>query len=151
MDGLFKKENMGQNVLAVLFVIYLIMGYKTPAPVANMIDTMWGKIIVITIALLLFAYANPVLGVLGIFVAFDLIKRSTISTGNYALSKYLPTEKKKMTELTAYNQFPYTLEKEVVKKMAPIAHTTSNSTQVKFSPILDDTHDAAPINYTGVI
>ena len=145
MDGLFKKENMGQNVLAVLFVIYLIMGYKTPAPVANMIDTMWGKIIVITIALLLFAYANPVLGVLGIFVAFDLIKRSTISTGNYALSKYLPTEKKKMTELTAYNQFPYTLEQEVVKNMTTQKFNTEY-VKASFAPTLDDTHEASSLS-----
>ena len=150
-NKLFKKEHMGQNMLTILFIIYLIMGYKVPEPIANVVDTTYGKIIVITIAILLFAYANPILGVIGFLVAYDLIKRSSVATGNYALAKYLPTEAKKYTELTDYNQFPYTLEQEVVKKMAPIAHTTSNSTQVHFSPILDDTHDAAPINYTGVI
>ena len=150
-DKMFKKEHVGQNVLAVLFIVYLIMGYKTPEPVAGMIDTTIGKIVVVLVAVLLFAYANPILGVLGLFVAFDLIRRSSLSTGTYALEKYMPTEAKKYTELTQYNQFPYTLEEEMVKKMAPTKYVASDSTQVHFSPILDDTHDAAPINYTGVI
>ena len=49
------------------------------------------------------------------------------------------------------NQFPYTLEQEVVKKMAPIRDTGYTNSESTFSPILDDTYDAAPINYTGVI
>ena len=40
----FKKENTGQVLLAVLFVIYLIMGYQTPQPVADIINTVPGKL-----------------------------------------------------------------------------------------------------------
>jgi hypothetical protein len=47
------------------------------------------------------------------------------------------------------NQFPYTLEQEVVKKMAP-AKESYDYTPSSFSPVLDDTYDAAPIDYTGV-
>jgi hypothetical protein len=51
-----------------------------------------------------------------------------------------------------YNQFPYTLEQEVVKKMAPLNKAdTSGSNTYSFNPVLDDLHDAAPVNYTGVI
>ena len=57
-DKMFKKEHVGQNVLAVLFIVYLIMGYKTPEPVAGMIDTTLGKIVVVLVAVLLFAYAD---------------------------------------------------------------------------------------------
>ena len=99
----------------------------------------------------LFSYTNPVLGVLGFYVAFDLIKRSSESTGTYALQKYVPTEEKKSCNLTLYNQFPYTLEQEVVSKMAPINDYDENATVPPFSPILDDLHEAAPIGYTGVI
>jgi hypothetical protein len=48
------------------------------------------------------------------------------------------------------NQFPYTLEQEVVKKMAPMKFSDSTTTS-SFSPVLDDTYDAAPIDYTGVV
>ena len=49
------------------------------------------------------------------------------------------------------NQFPYTLEQEVVKKMAPIKQTEDTQTPSTFSPILDNLYDAAPIGYTGVV
>ena len=35
---LFDKKNMPQLVLSVLFVIYLVMGYKMPDGVAGLID-----------------------------------------------------------------------------------------------------------------
>ena len=145
-DKLFKKEHVGQNVLAILFIVYLIMGYKTPEPVAGMIDTTIGKIVVVLVAMLLFAYANPILGVLGLFVAFDLIRRSSLSTGTYALAKYMPTEAKKYTELTQYKQFPYTLEEEMVKKMAPIVRSGSTLSKPSYKPLLDNLYDASPIN-----
>jgi hypothetical protein len=147
---LFKKENLGQVMLCILFIIYLIMGYKMPDSVAGVIDTIYGKIGVAVIALVLFSYANPILGVLGFVVAFDIIRRSSMATGTFALDNYVPTEEKKETELNAMNQFPYTLEQEVVKKMAPMKYVPEAS-NVSFSPVLDDTYDAAPIDYTGVV
>jgi len=150
-SDLFKKENMGQVILCILFIIYLIMGYKVPDSVAGVFDTVFGKIVIVVIALVLFSFANPILGVLGFLVAFELIRRSSMTTGTYALDHYVPTEVKKETELNAMNQFPYTLEQEVVKKMAPIREYSESDSQANFSPVLDDTYDAAPINYTGVI
>ena len=96
-SDLFKKENMGQVTLCILFIIYLIMGYRMPDSIAGAIDTSFGKIAVVVMALLLFAYANPVLGVLGFFVAFDLISKSSVTTGTYALERYVPTEAKKQS------------------------------------------------------
>ena len=146
---LFKKQHMGQVILLILFIIYLIMGYKTPDSLANLIDNVYGKVFVIVIALLLFSTSNPILGIVGFIVAYELIRRSVVKTGTYALNNYMPTEKKKASNLTAFNQFPYTLEQEIVKKMAPIEKTvSSNST---YAPILDDLHDAAPIDYNGVV
>ena len=150
MEDLFQKENMGQIILIILFIIYLIMGYNTPEPIASIIDTTYGKIFVILIALVLFAFTNPVLGIIGFLVAYELIRKSSISTGSYGLDKYLPTETKKFTELTALNQFPYTLEQEVVKKMAPIRQQ-NDTIQTTFVPVLDNLYDAAPIDYMGVV
>lgn len=152
MDDLFKKKNMGQVVLAILFILYLIMGYKTPELVANMVDTHIGKVVVFVVVLLLFIGCHPVLGVLGIFVAYHLITQSSVVTGSHGLSNYVPTEKKKFTAMTQYNQFPYTLEQEMVKKMAPIKKTADGAdNSFAFNPVLDDLHDAAPIGYKGVV
>ena len=53
--------------------------------------------------------------------------------------------------MTKNNQFPYTLEQEIVKKMAPVNKNNSTSSSYSFKPILDDLHDAAPLDYKGVI
>jgi hypothetical protein len=145
-SSLFKKQHMGELLLSILFIIYLIMGYKTPEPVANAVDTMVGKIVILMIVVYLFMHSNTILAVLSLFVAFDLIRRASAVTGIDALKQYEPTEVKKSSQFTALNQFPYTLEQEVVKKMAPIVQGGSSMTKASYSPILEDLHDASPIN-----
>ena len=144
IDKLLEKRNMSQLLLVILFIIYLIMGFKMPDPVANMIDSSAGKVVVALVALLLFGYSNPILGVLGIMVAYQLIKSSSEKTGMAALEKYYPTEEKKWSPFTPTHQFPYTLEQEVVKQMAP-QKFNSNYVKAPYRPMLDDTHDAAKI------
>ena len=122
------------------------MGYKTPQPVAGLVDTLGGKIVIFIIVVYLFMYSNPILAVLALFVAFDLIRRSSAATGIDALQKYAPSEEKKSSQFTAFNQFPYTLEQEVVKKMAPIVQSGSSLSPASYKPLLDNTHDATPLN-----
>jgi hypothetical protein len=145
-SSLFKKDHKGQLLLAILFIIYLIMGYKTPEPIANVVDTLVGKIVIFVIVIFMFMHTHPILAVLGLFVAFDLLRRASSATGIDALQKYLPTEEKKTSQFTAFNQFPYTLEQEVVKKMAPIVQSGSSLTKASYMPILDNLHDASQIN-----
>jgi len=144
-SSLFKKEHMGELVLVILFIIYLILGLKTPEPIANLVDTLVGKIVLFIIVVYLFMHANPILAVLALFVAFDLVRRSSLATGLDALQKYAPSEEKKMSQFTAFNQFPYTLEQEVVKKMAPIIRSGSTLTPSSYHPMIDNIHDASKI------
>ena len=129
----------------MLLIIYLLLGFKIPEFFANIIDTLIGKIVVLLIVLYLFLYSNPILAVLALFVAFILIKQSSEVTGIDSLKKYLPTEEKKSSQFTALNQFPYTLEQEVVAKMAPILTTGNSISQPTYKPILEDTYDASTI------
>jgi hypothetical protein len=144
-SSLFDKKNMPQLVLSVLFIIYLVMGLQLPQNVASVVDTTGGKIVIVLAALGLFAYSNPILGVLALLVAYQLIKGASIKTGMAGLEQYYPTEQRKWTPFTPTHQFPYTLEQEVVKNM-----TTQkfNTTYVKapFRPVLEDTYDAAPLH-----
>ena len=147
-SSLFKKQHMGELVLVILFIIYLIMGYKTPEPIASMIDSIVGKIVIFVIVIYMFMHTHPVLAVLALFVAFDLIRRSSVTTGIDALQRYAPSEEKKMSQFSAFNQFPYTLEQEIVKKMAPIHRmggTTLFESKPSYKPLLEDLHDASPI------
>jgi len=145
LKDLLTKKNMPELVLASLFVLYLVMGYKMPEQAATIVDSTIGKIVVVLVALMLFAYSKPILGILALLVAYQLIKSSSVQTGMAGLEEYYPTESKKWTPFTPTNQFAYTLEQEVVKKMA---NQKFNTEYVKapFRPILDDTHDAAPLS-----
>ena len=137
----FKKE----NILSLFFILFLIMKFHIPEPLADMVDTIPGKFAVVAIATVLFGYTNPVLGVLGLFVAFDLIMRSKATTGIDALKHYGPSQQKMDSQFNAMNQFPYTLEQEVVKKMAPIPYNNSLMHQVSFTPLLNNLHNASSI------
>ena len=143
-------NNKGQLILSILFVIYLVIGLKMPPEIATVFDTMGGKIIIALVALSLFVNANPIVGILGIFVAYQLIKTSADTTGRSSMEQFYPVDRKKWGSFTPTNQFPYTLEQEMVKKMAP---TKFNTEYVKapYKPVLEYNGDAAPINYKGVI
>lgn len=142
---LFTKKHMPELVLAALLALYLVMGYQVPEGVATMIDTTFGKIVVVVIALMLFAYSNPVLGILALLVAYQLIKGASVKTGMAGLEEYYPTEAKKWTPFTPTNQFPYTLEQEVVKNMTTQKFNTEY-VKAPYRPVLDDTHDASPLS-----
>jgi hypothetical protein len=142
---LFTKKHMPELVLSALLALYLVMGYQVPEGVATMIDSTIGKIVVVVIALMLFAYSNPVLGILALLVAYQLIKGASVKTGMAGLEEYYPTEAKKWSPFTPTHQFPYTLEQEVVKKMTSQKFNTEY-VKAPFRPTLDDTHDASPLN-----
>jgi hypothetical protein len=142
---LFKKDHMGEFILVVLMIIYLIMGFKTPDLIANMVDNIIGQVVIVLIVIYLFMNANPILAVIAALVAFDLMRRSSNATGLGALAAYAPTEKKKMSQFTAFNQFPYTLEQEVVAKMAPIVRSGTSISPASYKPLLDNLHDASPL------
>lgn len=148
-SSLLKKEHMGELILVILLIIYLILGFKTPEPVASLVDSLVGKIVIFLVVIYLFMNCNSILAVLSLFVAFDLIRRSSLTTGIDALQKYAPTEEKKMSQFTAFNQFPYTLEQEVVKQMAPIVRSGTSLSEPSYKPLLENLYDASSLNGTN--
>jgi hypothetical protein len=148
-DSVNKLMN-GQFLLLILFVIYIIFNIQTPEPLANIIDSTLGYVIVIGLFAFMAVNLHPLVTLVGIFAIYLLFKRSSIATGSLAMIKFLPTENVKSQHLSAFNQFPVTLEEEVVQKMAPLQAGPSMGPKT-FTPVLDDLHDAANVNYTGVV
>jgi hypothetical protein len=142
---LLNKEHMGEFILVILMIVYLVLGFRTPELIATMIDNLIGKVVIILIVIYLFMYSNPILAVLAALVAFDLMRRSNDATGLGALQAYAPSEEKKTSQFTAFNQFPYTLEQEVVAKMAPIVRSGMSLSSASYKPVLEDLHDATAI------
>ena len=105
-----------------------------------MIDNPIGKIAVAALALCLLSM-NTLLGVIGLVAAYVLIQRSANTTGTQAEKDYLPSEAKKNTVMSSMNQFPMTVEEEVIAKMLPMNNQVDLS-QPEFKPVLGDTHNA---------
>ena len=144
-DELFKKRHMGEFILIILMIIYLTLGFRTPEIVANLVDNVMGRVVIILVVIYLFIYSHPMLAVLAALVAFDLMRRSNDTTGLGALKDYAPSEEKKSSHFSAFNQFPYTLEQEVVAKMAPVVRSGNSLTPPSYKPILEDLHDASKV------
>jgi hypothetical protein len=148
-DSVNKLVN-GQSLLLLLFVIYIIFNIQTPEPLANIIDSTLGYVIVIGLFAFMAVNLHPLVTLVGIFAIYLLFKRSSMVSGSLAMTKFLPTEEVKSQHLSAFNQFPVTLEEEVVQKMAPLQSGPAMGPK-SFTPVLNELHDAANINYTGVV
>lgn len=162
-DFSLKHMNMSQWILFVLLIVFYILGEPVPQSMGPMLSTKAAKIIIVVAALSLFAYTNVYLAILGLFVAYSLITHPTSNMTNMSnipnsngsiipqWSNAYPTEKKYPSPFSPHHQFPYTLEQEMVKKMAPMQKVNQDNTQNKFKPLIDNLYNAAPVNYQGVI
>jgi hypothetical protein len=139
---LFKKENISQLLLVILFSIYLIAGYNTPEPISTFLQKPHGKIAILLLAISLFM-ANPVLGIVGVIVALTMIQNSNIEQDH--IRYYNPSEPKKNAHYASFNHFPYTLEQEVIKKMAPLSQPGLMLDRASYKPKLDHLHNATSI------
>ena len=138
----FLKQNLSETVLSLLILLYLLVGHTMPGWLAEWLSSTMGHLVVIVIALVMFAKSKPMLGGLILLAAYVLIRNASVKSGIAALQDYYPTEAKKWTPFSPMHQFPYTLEEEIVKVMT---NEKFNTEYVKtpFKPVLDDTHDAA--------
>ena len=139
------KFNMQSQeiLLGTLFVIYFILGYPVPEPLAELISSMGGNIVVGLIALSLFFLVNPVIAIIGLLVAVDLIMKSNVVMGKPAMQQYMPSEKQKESDLNKFNQFPYTLEQEIVALRT--VKQPAITTQPSFKPMLESDGNAASV------
>ena len=144
---LMKKNNSHQLLISIILVCYIMFNIQTPHFLAKIIDNIYGNIVVIMLALFILTKYNPILGVITLFVAYELIRRSSDATGTSAIKRYLPTQMKKDKHFSAFNQFPITLEEEVVKKMVPLVESSGPS-HLDYNPVFDDSHDAMKVSDT---
>ena len=128
-------------VLTLLLSVFILFDIKVPLVLAELVDNPIGKIVVAVLSLCLLSL-NALAGVVGLIAAYVL---SGDTTGTIATQNYLPTEEQKSSHLSAMNQFPVTVEEEVISKMLPSTNQR-DMTQPEFKPVLDDNHDAAASN-----
>jgi ABC-type multidrug transport system fused ATPase/permease subunit len=108
-------------ILSVLMLYFIVMGVNLPRYVAHIIDSPFGKLFLVIMVLMLFM-RSVFLGILGMILAFDLIRQAEQQTGTAQERLFLPNDDDKGRVFTALNQFPDTIEEEIVRKMVPRVH-----------------------------
>ena len=153
LKQLMSKSKREQLVLFVLFVLYIVIHVPTPMVLAKLIDTTLGNLVVIILAITLFMSTHPIVGITGLIVSYELIRRSSMATGTYDQRRYLMTETKKTMKMEEMNNDPNntmlypTLEEEVVASMVPMVDGPSQPTNVR--PVLEKQNNATSLKDSG--
>tara|TARA_B100000902_G_scaffold281107_1_gene266992 strand:+ start:914 stop:1360 length:447 start_codon:yes stop_codon:yes gene_type:complete len=136
LKELNKVSKQKENVLALVFILYILMDVPTPTLMADFIKETYGNLVVILLVVVMFLFLNPIVAILGLVAGYELIKRSQIQTGTFKKNLLPSTEEKKFKQFERFNHIPKTLEEEVVKKMAPMTSSSGSSNQ-NYKPVLD--------------
>ena len=122
----FKSFSMIELTLLIIFVIYLVLPIETPSFLVSSVNSPITMVVIFAVTVYLFLYANPILAILYIFVAYELLRRSS-AYQPIKMMQYTPTQEKKNKDLRAMNPAQEkTLEEEVVDKMAPVGKSDAS-------------------------
>jgi len=96
-------------------------------------------------------YTTPILGVLTIFVAYELLRRSSngLSRAKVPIVRHTPSQPKKDMEMKKMNPtVEVTLEEEVINKMAPVGKSTVSEKVVgsSYKPVNNKLEGASMFN-----
>lgn len=133
-----------EYLLLFLFVLFLVFPFPIPPLIGNLVNSPLGMIALFLFIIALFIYLHPVIGVLSIFVAYELIRRSTPSvTGKTEYVQYTPENRdEEIKKLNPPEE--KTLEESIVSKMSPIGQSNvSDYVNTSFKPIADNNHNAS--------
>lgn len=131
--------------LLVLFVIYLVLPIQTPNFLHGVFDSSLGMLSLFVVAIYLFFNVNPIIAVVFVLVAYELLRRSSQFVSSQTVIQYTPTQIKKDADMVAMNPpKKETLEEEIVDKMAPIGHSDpSVYISSSYKPVADKVDGAS--------
>jgi hypothetical protein len=157
-----KKFSPLEIGLLLVFIIYIIFPIQTPAAIRPLIDSPMGIVAVFLITVSLFVYTSPILGIVYIFVAYELLRRSSVPkqvaksrVEDTRMTNYMPNHTPKSIPV---NQFEkdmelrdlnppkaLTLEEEVIQQRAPIGKSepVAPYSESSFKPVADNVAGAS--------
>lgn len=141
MNKLLKSLPKDKNnlVLVVLLSLFIVIDVQIPKAISKVVDSVVGKSIVILASLSLFAI-NSLVGVLGLVAGYLLIQRSALGEDK---RMYDSGEENKIKYLHTVNQFPVTVEEEIIGQMLPRA--SPDIIPPEYKPTLEKLHNASKL------
>lgn len=145
LQKMFSTLSQVEIIALAVFVLYIVLPIENPSFISNMVDTPLGMVGVLAVTLYLFFNANPLVAILYVFVAYELLRRSAKQTGKAAIQEHTPSQMKKDVKMQKMNPVKKeTLEEEMVEKMAPIGHSDPVVfSESAFKPVAEDVGTAS--------
>jgi len=144
MNKILKKlqKEKHHTFLGLLLILFIVIDISIPLDLANLIDTIVGKTVVVLVIFSLLTY-NKLVGVLAIVAGYLLIMRSMNISGKTNM-KYLETEKKKFSKMKKFNvKHKTTVEEDVINNMLPMIN--ERNIESVFKPIQGNVYSAKKI------
>lgn len=69
-------------LVGIVFIFFIILPIHPLKPVAAFFDSSLGMVVLFGLTIFFFLFTNPVLGILFVFVAYELLRRSSLMTKN---------------------------------------------------------------------
>lgn len=141
------KMSIFEMVLFILFLLYVVLPIGTPSLLAPYIDSPVGMVVLFCITVSLFVYTNPLLGVLYILVAYEVLRRSSSTSGNTKaiIMEYTPSQSTKDSDMKTMNPVvEKTVEEEVIEVRAPIGKSQPTEyITTSFKPVAEKLEGAS--------
>ena len=136
---LLKKQNQNQLLLTVVLVIYILFDVPTPDFMAPFINHLIGQVVIVLISVVLLVYFNPILGVVGLLAAFQIIRKNRSVLSHVSVSPSVSSEHEKQKEMKKMNveKPESSLELDTVAKMTPLV-SNMNFSNASYKPVLED-------------
>jgi hypothetical protein len=159
---LVKSIKPAEILVLVTFVLYLIFPVTTPSALSPYVESPLGLLIIFCITVALFLYSHPVLGILYIFVAYTLLRRSAVVHNKTHYVQHTKSDsekrdqvKKQLEEATPVEEArnadvgadqPVTLEEEIVMERAPIGRSDPiQYLQSSYKPVSTNVNGTASV------
>ena len=118
-----KKISPIQVIVLILVLVFILYDTSIPTDVEDFIREPFGKFVLLVIVLGSFAGFGVLVGILVMIAAYELLRRAGETHQSKIQSKLMKAPSKVYEDnqsLSAMNQFPVTLEEEVVYNMVPL-------------------------------
>lgn len=111
-----------------------------PSDISMVLDNVFAQLLIFIIVMYLLLNASVLVSIFLIVVLVDMISRSNNNNNSSIIEK--SHESKKSNEFSNMNHQSYTLEQQMVAKMAPLVNSGSSVTAPSYKPMVENTHQA---------
>ena len=116
-----------ENCISLLLTLFVILELQPSMQIASLFSSSLGYFILFIGLILVLGNLNPIVTVIYIIFAYELMKRSNLKA-QVQIMKFMPGEATRSQYMKKTNFFPQTLEEKVItERVPPVKYSETNS------------------------